>query len=502
LRDKTVSHPKRDAFLLFARSAVGAMSKNYPAPLRCVDAVEAALTKPFDEGLAVERKLFAELYAGPEACALRHLFFAERQAAKVEGVARDVRQRDIASVAVLGAGTMGSGIAICFLLAGIPTTILEANQGALDSGLGRIRGFFESRVRKGVMTAEKAAATSALLRPTLSYDDLAQVDLVIEAVFEEMGVKRTVFETLDRVCKRGAILASNTSTLDLNTIASFTQRPQDVIGMHFFSPANVMKLLEVVRGARTGDDVLMSVLRLAKVIRKTAVVAGVCDGFIGNRMIAGYSREALNLLEEGATVAQVDGALEKFGMAMGPFRMNDLAGNDIGWAIRKRLRAQGPAKKWPTATNLADRLCELGRFGQKVGAGWYRYDKDAGSREPIPDPEIDSLVETHRTTLGISRRRITDDEIVKRCIFALVNEGARIVAEGIAQRASDIDVVYIYGYGFPPWRGGPMHYANEVGLIPVRRAMEEFARSRGADDGSWEVAPLLARLADEGKVFV
>jgi 3-hydroxyacyl-CoA dehydrogenase len=498
VRDLFATHPKADALFMFARNAVGAMSKNYPAPLKCIDAVEASVTKPFDEGIKIEGKLFLELYWGDESRALRHLFLAERRAAKVEGISADVKARAIASVGVIGAGTMGSGIAINFLMAGIPTVILETTQEALDRGVKNISNFFEGRVKKGKMKAEKAASLAALLKPTLSYDDLSGVDLVIEAVFEEMSVKKAVFEKLDAVCKSGAILASNTSTLNLDRIAEFTKRPQDVVGAHFFSPANVMKLLEVVRGARTADDVLVTIMQIAKKIRKTAVISGVCDGFIGNRMIGGYSREAIKMLEEGASVEQIDGALEKFGWAMGPFRMGDLAGNDIGWAIRKRVRAENPAVV-SGAEAIADALCEQGRFGQKTGAGWYRYEK--GRRNALSDPAVGAVVEAHRKARGITARKIDSTEIVQRCVLALVNEGARILEEGIAQRASDIDIVYIYGYGFPAYRGGPMLYADSLGLINVLRAIEGFARQEKAGGDFWRAAPLLAKLAADGKPF-
>ncbi|TRZ56292.1 MAG: 3-hydroxyacyl-CoA dehydrogenase [Rhodocyclaceae bacterium] len=499
VRDLQVTHPKPAAFFMFVRNSVGAISKNYPAPLKCVDAVEGALTKPFDEGLKAEGKLFMDLYVGDESRALRHLFLSERKASKVEGVAESLKPRTIASVGIVGAGTMGAGIAINFLLAGVPTVILETRQEALDRGVKHVNDFFEGRVIKGRMKADKAQAQAALLKPTLSYDDFADVDLVIEAVFEEMSVKKAVFEILDRVCKPGAILASNTSTLDLNKIAEFTKRPQDVVGAHFFSPANVMKLLEVIRGARTADEVLLTIMQVAKKIKKTAVISGVCDGFIGNRMIAGYSTEAIKMLEEGASVQQIDGALEKFGMAMGPFRMGDLAGNDIGWAIRKRLRAERPTAAWPTALQIPDQLCEQGRFGQKTGSGWYRYQK--GGRAALPDPAVDALVEAHRKANGINPRKIGGTEIVQRCIFALVNEGARILEEGIAQRASDIDIVYIFGYGFPPYRGGPMLYADGLGLMAVERAMQGFARNEKPGMNFWKAAPLLSKLAAEGKTF-
>jgi 3-hydroxyacyl-CoA dehydrogenase len=336
----------------------------------------------------------------------------------------------------------------------------------------------------------------ALLTTTLSYNDLQDADLIVEAVFEEMGVKQSVFEALDAVAKRGAILATNTSTLDVNRIASFTGRPQDVIGMHFFSPAHVMKLLEVVRGERTAKDVLSTVMALAKTIGKTAVVAGVCDGFIGNRMIEQYSRQAGFLLDEGATPQQVDKAIEKFGFAMGPFRMGDLAGNDIGWAIRKRRAQERPNMLY---SRTADKLCELGRFGQKTGAGWYDYKE--GKRDAIPSELVNKMIEDHRKELGVTPRKISDEEIVQRLVFSLVNEGARILEDGIASKASDIDMVYLTGYGFPIHRGGPMLYADQVGLFNVVQAMKRFQKNPRDDASFWEPAPLLARLAAEGKTF-
>ncbi len=499
VRDLKVSHSKPDAFFMFVRNSVGAMSKNLPAPLKCVEAVEASLTQSFDEGMQTEARFFGELCLSSESKALRHLFLSEKNTAKVEGVSPEAKPRTIASVGIIGAGTMGSGIAINFLLAGIPVTLLETKQDALDRGAKQIADYFAERVTKRKMKPEKAQALGALLKPTLSYNDLSQVDLVIEAVFENMDVKKAVFERLDSICKPDAILASNTSTLDLNKIASFTKRPQDVVGAHFFSPANIMKLLEVVRGVKTADDVLLTIMQLAKKIKKAAVVSGVCDGFIGNRMIARYSAEAGKMLEEGATVQQVDKALEKWGMAMGPFRMGDLAGNDIGWSIRKGISQQHPYYKWPSSELLADKLCELGRFGQKTGAGWYSYAK--GKREALVDPVVGALVEAHRKEHGFTARKISNEEIVQRCIFALVNEGAKILEEGIAQRASDIDIVYIFGYGFPPYRGGPMLYADHLGLLAVQRAMEGFARNDRVDSDVWVVAPLLASLASAGKTF-
>ena len=496
VRNLRVEHPNADAYFQFARNTVGAMSRNFPAPLKCVDAVAASVSKRFDEGMRYERELFAALMFTPECKALRHTFMAERATSKIPDVPADTPLRNIARVAVIGAGTMGGGITMNFLNAGIPVVMLETSQAALDKGLGVIRKNYEAQVTKGKLTADKLDKRLALLSTTLNYADLKEADLVIEAVFEEMGVKETVFRTLDEVMKPGAILASNTSTLDLNRIAAMTKRPQDVIGMHFFSPANVMKLLEVVRGAKTGKDVLATVMALGKTIKKTCVVSGVCDGFIGNRMIEQYSRQAGFLLEEGCTPAQVDQAVEKFGFAMGPFRMGDLAGNDIGWAIRKRRYVEKPDVRY---SKTADLLCELGRYGQKTGAGWYDY--KPGKRDAIPSPVVVEMIEKHRASRGIAPRKIGDDEIVKRLVFALVNEGAKIVEEGIALRASDIDIVYLTGYGFPAHRGGPMCYADQVGLYNVVTAMNQFAQNPLDDAAFWKPAPLLARLAADGKTF-
>ncbi|MEO7243665.1 MAG: 3-hydroxyacyl-CoA dehydrogenase NAD-binding domain-containing protein [Rubrivivax sp.] len=496
VRDIKLSHPNPDAYFQFVRNTVKAMAPNFPAPARCVDCVEQALKRKFDDGLVYEREAFVALMMTPECKALRHAFFAERAASKIPDVPEDTPPRKLDKVAVVGAGTMGGGISMNFLNAGFPVTILETQQDALDRGLATIRKNYESQVKRGKLKPDVYAQRMALLTPTLAYQDLRDADLVIEAVFEEMGVKETVFRTLDEVMKPGAILASNTSTLDLNRIASFTKRPQDVVGMHFFSPANVMKLLEVVRGEHTAKDVLATVMQLAKKIRKTAVVSGVCDGFIGNRMIEQYSRQAGFLIEEGCTPAQVDRAIEKFGFAMGPFRMGDLAGNDIGWAIRKRRYVEKPNLRY---SKTADLLCELGRFGQKTGAGWYDY--PGGSRKAVPSPVVDQMIADHRGTLGIAVRKIADEEIVQRLVFALVNEGARILDEGIASKASDIDMVYLTGYGFPLWRGGPMNYADTVGLFNVVQAMKRFAANPHDDAAGWTPAPLLARLAAEGKSF-
>ncbi|NBS45973.1 MAG: 3-hydroxyacyl-CoA dehydrogenase, partial [Betaproteobacteria bacterium] len=496
VRNLPCKHPMGDAYFQFARNMVKGMARNFPAPGKCVDAVEAATKKKFEDGMVFEREIFMNLMLTPESRALRHLFMAERAASKIADVPDDTPKREIGKVAVIGAGTMGGGISMNFLNAGIPVTILETRQEALDRGIATIRKNYEAQVKKGKLKADKYEQRMALLKPTLSYDDLKDADLIIEAVFEEMGVKEAVFKQLDAIAKPGAILASNTSTLDVNKIASFTKRPQDVVGMHFFSPANVMKLLEVVRGAKTAKDVMATVMAIGKKIRKTAVVSGVCDGFIGNRMIEQYSRQAGFLLDEGCTPAQVDRAIEKFGFAMGPFRMGDLAGNDIGWAIRKRRATERADMKY---SKSADKLCELGRFGQKTGAGWYDY--APGKRDAIPSKLVEDMIAEHRKGLGITPRKIDDEEIVQRLVFALVNEAAHILEEGIASKASDIDMVYITGYGFPMHRGGPMLYADQIGLFNVVQAMNRFARNPHDDARFWQPAPLLARLVAEGKTF-
>jgi 3-hydroxyacyl-CoA dehydrogenase len=494
VRDRPIVHDNAAGFIQFARNSAKAAAPHFPAPHRCIDAIEAGVQLGFDKGLAAERAGFLALIMTPESRALRHAFFGERAAAKIPDVSAATPTRAIETVAVIGAGTMGGGITMNFLNAGLPVTLLETSQEALDRGLATIRRNYDAQVQKGKLTEAKRDARLALIRPTLSYADLAQADLIIEAVFEELGVKEQVFRRLDEVAKPGAILASNTSTLDVNKIAAFTKRPQDVIGLHFFSPANVMKLLEVVRGGATAKDVLATVMQLAKKIRKTAVVSGVCDGFIGNRMIEQYLRQALFMLEEGALPAQVDRAIEKFGFAMGPFRMSDLAGNDIGWAIRKRRYVEQPDFQY---SKIADRLCELGRFGQKTGAGWYDY--VPGARQAKPSALVDELVVGYSKERGVERRRIGDDEIVERLVYALVNEGAKILEEKIASKASDIDMVYLTGYGFPLWRGGPMLYADTVGLYNVERASPRYAAAPHGDAG--RIAPAIAALAQDGRGF-
>ena len=494
VRDIKVDYPNRDAFFQFARNTVGAMAKNFPAPLKCVDCVAAAASMKFEDGLKVERDNFLALMQTTESRALRHFFFGERAASKIPDVPEDTPKRPIMSAAIIGAGTMGGGIAMNFANAGIPVMLLEMKQEALDKGLATVRKNYENTMKKGRLTQQKFDERMALIKGTLSYDDIKNADIVIEAVFEDMGVKEKVFKKLDEVMKPGAILASNTSTLDVNKIAAFTKRPGDVIGTHFFSPANVMKLLEIVRGAKTAKDVLATTMALSKKIKKTGVVSGVCDGFIGNRMIEQYSRQAGFLIEEGCLPEQVDKAIESFGFAMGPFRMGDMAGNDIGWAIRKRRYAERPNMKY---SKTADLLCELGRYGQKTSAGWYDY--KPGDRKPYPSQLVNDMVVKHSKDIGVERRKVSDQEIVERLVYAMVNEAAYILEEGIAQRASDVDMVYLTGYGFPLHRGGPMLYADTVGLINVVAAMDKYAKGRHGE--FWKPAPLLAKLAAEGKTF-
>ncbi|RFP13537.1 MULTISPECIES: 3-hydroxyacyl-CoA dehydrogenase NAD-binding domain-containing protein [unclassified Duganella] len=494
VRDRKVDYPNHEAFLQFSRNTVKAMSGPFPAPLECVETVAASVTMKFEDGMKFERERFLHLIQTTESKALRHAFFAERVASKVPDVPADTPVRAIKQAAVIGAGTMGGGIAMNFLNAGIPVVMLETRQEALDKGLATIRKNYENTMKKGKLTQEKFDQRMALVSGTLAYEDIGQADIVVEAVFEEMGVKEAVFRKLDEVMKPGAILASNTSTLDLNQIASFTKRPQDVIGTHFFSPANVMKLLEIVRGAQTGKDVLATALALSKKLKKTGVVSGVCDGFIGNRMIEQYSRQAGFLLEEGALPEQVDKAVEKFGFAMGPFRMGDLAGNDIGWAIRKRRYVEKPEISY---SKTADLLCEMGRYGQKTGAGWYDY--KAGDRKAYPNEQVNAMIVQHSADIGVARRKISDQEIVERLVYSMVNEAAHILEEGIALRASDIDMVYLTGYGFPLFRGGPMFYADTVGLPNVLAAINKYAQ--GHQGGAWKPAPLLVKLAEEGKGF-
>ena len=481
------------AFFAKVREEVKKASRGYPAPLVIVDCAESSL-KPFDEGRKSEREGFTKLVDSPESKALRHMFFAERQTSKIPDVPEDTPVRQIRKAAVIGAGTMGGGIAMSFANVGIPVTLVDVSQEAVDRGLAKIKGNYAATVSKGRLAQSDMDKRMGLIQGSVNLAQAADADIVIEAVFERMDVKKDMFKKLDGIAKQGAILATNTSTLDVDEIAAATTRPQEVIGTHFFSPANVMRLLEVVRGKKTDKGVLATTMKLGKALKKVPVVAGVCDGFIGNRMLEKYGQQTLFLIDEGASPQQVDNALRRFGMAMGPFTMYDMAGNDIGWEVRKRRYQERPDFVY---SKFADRICELGRFGQKTGKGFYKY--EPGSRQPIPDPEVDSIIASHRKEIGITPRQISDEEIVERCIYALANEGAHILEEGIALRASDIDMVYLTGYGFPPFRGGPMFYADTVGLDKVLASIEKFQKGYKGDQ--WKPAPLLVRLAKEGRKF-
>jgi 3-hydroxyacyl-CoA dehydrogenase len=463
-------------------------ARGLKAPRAAIEALRWTLDVPVDEALKRERQTFVELRSGEQAKAQRHVFFAERDAAKIADLPAGVKGREVARAAVIGAGTMGGGIAMNFANVGIPVTIVETTEDALKRGLGMIEKNYRASASRGGMSAESVDKRLALIRGTTDIAAISDADLIVEAVFEDIEVKRDVFGKLDRLAKPDAVLATNTSYLDVNAIAEMTTRPSSVVGMHFFSPANVMKLLEVVRGAKTAPDILATAMSVGRKIGKIPVVVGVCHGFVGNRMLRVRSIEAERLLLEGALPQDVDGALTEFGFPMGPFAMGDLAGLDISWRMRK---AQG------TRAEIADQLCEQGRFGQKTGKGFYIYEQ--GSRTPVPDPEVERLIVATSQRLGVPRRSLDRKEIVERLIFPMVNEGARILEEGIAQRASDIDVIWVYGYGFPAWRGGPMFYADTVGLPYLRDRLAAFARQTG--DARHEPAPLLMRLAAAGDGF-
>ena len=476
-----------------ARSKARTKQRGMMAPLAAIDAVEAATKLSFEEGCQVEQKLFNDCLFSDQSKALIHVFFGEREVAKVPDIPKETLILPVNSVAVVGAGTMGGGIAMVFANAGIPVSLKDADQAALDRGMATIQKNYMSSVKRGRFTQQFVEERLKLIKPTLSYDSFGEVDMVVEAVFEGMAIKKVVFSQLDRSCKPGAILASNTSTLNIDEIAASTARTEAVIGTHFFSPANIMRLLEIVRGKASSKEVIATCMQLSKKLGKVGVLVGNCRGFVGNRMFGPYRREAQFLVEEGATIEAVDQALYEFGMAMGPLATGDLAGLDVGWRIRKEYRhLEKPGVRQPFAE---DRLCELGRFGQKTGAGWYKYDD---SRHPIPDPEVGDLMHKWVGEAGIEQRKISSEEIVERCIYALVNEGARILEEGIALRAVDIDIIYLNGYGFPAFRGGPMWYADSVGLDKVYGRISEFHRQHGE---FWEPAPLLKRLANQGKTF-
>jgi 3-hydroxyacyl-CoA dehydrogenase len=476
-----------------ARDNARKKQRNLMAPLAAIDAIEAATKLPFGEGCEVEAKLFIECLYSDQSKALIHVFFGEREVSKIPDIPKETPVLPINSAAVVGAGTMGGGIAMTFANAGLPVLLKEADQAALDRGLANIRKNYATSVKRGRFTEQFVDERLKLIQATLSYDDFSRADIIIEAVFEGMALKKEVFGELDRVCKPGAILASNTSTLNIDEIASVTSRPSSLIGTHFFSPANVMRLLEIVRGKATGKEVIATCMQLSKKLGKVGVLVGNCRSFVGNRMFHPYVREATFLVEEGASVEAVDRALYDFGMAMGPLSTMDLAGLDVGWRIRKEYRhLEKPGIRQPFA---GDRLCEKGRFGQKTGAGWYKYDEN---RAAAPDPEVAAWIKEWSAQGGILQREIPADEIVDRCIYALVNEGARILEEGYALRAVDIDIIYLNGYGFPAYRGGPMWYADTVGLKKVYDRVSEFHRVHGE---LWEPAPLLKQLAAEGKTF-
>ena len=477
----------------FAKS-IARRKRGFEAPFKCIEAIRAAVEKPFDEGMKTERTLFEGLRQGTQSSAQRHVFFAEREVAKIPGLAKDLPTRDIKTVGILGAGTMGGGIAMCFANAGIPVRLLDMKQEFIDRGVGVIQKNYSNTVSKGRLSQADMDKRMALIQPTLSYDDLKDVDLVIEAVFEDMAVKKEVFGKLDEVCKPGAILASNTSYLDINEIAACTKRPEDVIGMHFFSPANVMRLLENVRGDKTADDVKATVMKVGKAIGKVPVMVGVCDGFVGNRMLGKRTRECMFMLEEGALPAQIDKVIYDFGFPMGPYAMSDMAGLDVGWRNRKAKFDQ--LTKREQDCNILDRVCELGRYGQKTGSGFYKYDD---KRNKTEDPFIEELIIKHSEERGITRREITDQEILERALYIMINEGAKILEEGIAARPVDIDAVYLFGYGFPAYHGGPMFYADTVGLKNVYEAILKYQDIVGAE--YWAPSPLLEKLAKEGKGF-
>lgn len=493
-RNEKLGTPEQNApIFAAARDAARKKARGLMAPVAAIDAVEAATKLPFDQGCEAERKLFTECLFSDQSKALIHVFFGEREVAKIPDVPKETPIIPVNSVAIVGAGTMGGGIAMAFANAGIPVLLKETDQAALDRGLATIRKNYDTSVKRGRFTQQFVDERLKLIKPTLAYDGFNAVDMVIEAVFEGMALKKQVFGELDRICKRGAILASNTSTLSIDEIAQATSRPEAVIGTHFFSPANVMRLLEIVRGKATGKQVIATCMQLSKKVGKVGVLVGNCRGFVGNRMFGPYRREAQFLVEEGASVEAVDKALYDFGMAMGPLSVGDLAGLDVGWRIRKEFRhLEKPGVRQPIAE---DRLCELGRYGQKTGAGWYKYDEN---RRAIPDPEVAKLVRQWAAEAGIQQRQISTEEIVDRCIYALVNEGARILEEGYALRAVDIDIIYLNGYGFPAHRGGPMWYADSVGLKKVYERIREFERQHGE---LWQPAPLLKELALAGKGF-
>jgi 3-hydroxyacyl-CoA dehydrogenase len=493
-RNDRLDNPEQNASVFVAaREKAHTKQRGMMSPLAAIDAVEAATRLSFEEGCQLERKLFDDCLFSDQSKALIYVFFGEREVAKIPDIPKETALLPVDSVAVVGAGTMGGGIAMVFANAGFPVLLKEADQSALHRGLATIQKNYQSSVTRGRLTQQFVDERLQLIQPTLNYDDFGRVDMVVEAVFEGMALKKEVFGQLERACRPGAILATNTSTLDIDEIASATLRPDAVIGTHFFSPANIMRLLEIVRGKATGKEVIATCMQLSKKLGKVGVLVGNCRGFVGNRMFGPYRREAQFLVEEGASIEAVDKALFDFGMAMGPMATGDLAGLDVGWRIRKEYRhLEKPGVRQPFAE---DRLCELGRYGQKTAAGWYKYDEN---RRPILDPEVNEMIRRWTREAGIPQRKLSSEEIVERCIYALVNEGARILEEGIVWRAVDIDIIYLNGYGFPAYRGGPMWYADTVGLDKVYRRISEFHQQHGE---LWEPAPVLKRLAEEGKTF-
>jgi 3-hydroxyacyl-CoA dehydrogenase len=491
--DKLGDEATNAAIFEAARAQAKKATRGMMAPMAAIDAVEAATKLPFEEGIAREAELFKQCLFSDQSKAMIHVFFGEREVAKIPDVPKDAKVFEIKKAAIIGAGTMGGGIAMNYANAGIPVIVREVTQEALDRGMATIRKNYENSVKKGRFTQEAMSERMALIKPQLGYDGFEEADIITEAVFEGMDLKKQVFGDLDRIAKPGAILASNTSTLNIDEIASATSRPEFVIGHHYFSPANVMRLLEIVRGKATSKEVIATSMALSKRLKKVGALVGNCYGFVGNRMLHQYGREAQFLVEEGAEPQDVDGALYKFGMAMGPLAVGDLAGLDVGWRIRKEhAHLQKPGARYP---KVADRLCEMGRYGQKTGAGWYKYDEN---RNRIPDPEVDALIEQVAADQGIKRRKINEEEIIERTQYALINEGAKILEEGIALRAVDIDIIYINGYGYPAWRGGPMWYADTIGLKKVYERVKQFHEEHGE---LWEPAPLLKRLSESGKTF-
>jgi len=489
LDDKVAAARGKGEIFSEFRKSVARQTRGFKAPEACIKAVEAAVSLPFDQGLARERELFVETLSSPESKAQRYFFFAEREAAKIPDVPAETPTAEIRKAAVIGAGTMGGGIAMNFANAGIPVTVVEVARDALDRGLGVVRKNYEATAAKGRISKDDVEKRMGLIQGTTDFNAVADADLIIEAVFEEMPIKKEVFARLDKLAKANAVLATNTSTLDVDEIASATQRPQSVVGMHFFSPANVMRLLEVVRGEKSAKPAIATAMAIGRKISKVPVLVGVCHGFVGNRMLHQRAKQAERLLLEGASPQQVDKVLTDFGLPMGPFAMGDLAGLDVGWRIRKGRGERAP---------IADRLCEMGRFGQKTGSGFYKY--EGGDRTPKPDPEVERIIQEVSREAEVQRRSISDDEIRERLLYPMVNEGAKILEEGKAIRASDIDVIWVYGYGWPVYRGGPMFWADQIGLKTIRDRLLAMQKQTASD--FWKPAPLLNKLADQGRGFL